>query len=182
MILLFFFLFPSDSDLFDSLRKFHFNNSEFETQRIDEVKKDDWMSLIPSIGLGYNLQGKPRPTFNYSLQSIFNLRKEKRERERLKHYTRAQGQILFSTDSLALSKLLRKRETMISEIEHVKEIQDLNEQLFKIQEAKFKEKMIFPDEWLRAKKTITEQRRIGERMDLELIELESEILEIAKYF
>lgn len=182
MIFLFLFFFPPDPDLYDSLRKYHFKNAMIEIEKIDEVKKDDWMNFVPSVGIGYNLQGNPRPTLSYSLSSILNLRKQKRERENLKTYTLDQVDVFFKVDSLRVANLLRKRETMISEIEHVRKIQELNEQLYKIQEARFEENTIFPNEYLRAKKTILEQRRTGERMKLELIELESEIFETAKYY
>lgn len=116
---------PPTPLLLDSLEAFHHRQLEANLEAFEATPRDYWMNFVPSIGVGYNLQGQPRPTLSYSIASLFNFRKQKRQ-------TEAQRKAILLQDQLNREKDIRKLLAQIQEYKILTTELQFKESIFEI--------------------------------------------------
>ena len=63
--------------LFHSIDSFYLLKTETELAEFQISKKGEWLKYVPSVGLTYTLDGRPRPAISFSSSVIYRARKDR---------------------------------------------------------------------------------------------------------
>jgi hypothetical protein len=152
---------PSRETLFGSLKQFHIEQVATNLAATNIREKFKWLDWLPSIGFGYTtVSNQLRPSVNFSASQFVN---SYRMRELRKAETQKilRGSILnFKVDSIQLEDLLKKRESVIVELDGkqkaikqtlqaLEDIAELETADFQLQEKRNNEGQITPSNWLK---------------------------------
>jgi len=72
---------PTLEDLYLAIDKFWDKEVIARITAYQRTEQKPWTKFLPSIGVGYNLQGKPRPTIGISLNKIYDSLQDKELRK-----------------------------------------------------------------------------------------------------
>ncbi|MEM6359961.1 MAG: hypothetical protein AAF731_07700 [Bacteroidota bacterium] len=172
---------PPRPELFASIDSFYNSKTKAEVSEFQAPEALAWMKYVPSVGVTYTLDGKPRPSASWSTNIIYNARKDKDLRlAKIKSIGQV-NELAKYADLEKLRTLLRKYDFLIEDIQFARDLIELDKELFELTKKKFEAAEIDSSTWLRAKKDMKLKEYQLFTRDRELIELESEILIIAKW-
>lgn len=167
--------FPGPDSLFASIDSFYNQKLVSELKAFEANPKDYWMNFVPSIGIGYNLQGKPRPTFSYSLSSLLNVRTQKRQFAAMRESIILKNQIEKQENRIQVSNLLTKIELLQSDLEFSLLVFEIDQQIFEVYQKKNQNQLenldFSPTDFLLKKKDfLNKQQSIRlEKREIELL-------------
>lgn len=171
---------PTDSILINSLVRY------YEAERLAQIKPYEiqeskpWIKYLPSLGIAYNLQGQPRPSFSYSPLSIFESKKSDKLRNASKEAVLLNYDLLISDRVGELKARIREYEMKLELYDMRMEVIELDKKLFEIEETKYNEDLIKPSEYLRAKKSIHQAMMNALTILYEITELYHSIIIMSK--
>ena len=139
---------PPTPILLDSLEAFHQKQLQAELTAFDASPKDYWMNFVPSIGVGYNLQGQPRPTLSYSIASLFNFRNQKRQIEKQRQAILLQHQVTKETDQRQLLAMIQEYQLMKSDLIFKTSIFAIDKELFEFYQKQTENLELKPSQFL----------------------------------
>ena len=64
---------PNESQLISALESFYQLKVESELAELDIKQKKKWLKYLPTVGLTYTLEGKPRPAISWSSTLLLSL-------------------------------------------------------------------------------------------------------------
>jgi len=165
---------PNIEILYSSIDSFYHQKLASELKAFESNPKDYWMNFVPSIGVGYNLQGKPRPTLSYSLNSLFQVRQQKRQFAAVRESIVLKNSIEKQQTKLEVSKLLQQIELLKEDLLFSIQIHDIDTQLFEFYQKQNKNHDIKPSEFLIKKKDyLTKQQSIRlQKREIRILTLE----------
>lgn len=143
---------PDIEILFSSIDSFYNQKLESEIKAFEADPKDYWMNFVPSIGMAYNLEGKPRPSFSFSLNSLFQVRAQKRQVAALRESIILKNQIERLETKNQVRKLKQRIEILKSDLEFSMQLFEIDNQLFEFYEKQNQNNDIKPSEFLIKKK------------------------------
>lgn len=173
---------PPQYELFETLRAFHAENTAANIAVFDIQDKNKWMRYTPSLGLGYNLQGSPRPTLNFSLSQILNASEQKEIRAAEKVKILRGANIAFKVDSFALIALLARHATLNRSMLFLEGIAKVEADKFELDKRRYHEEgKITLSEWLdiQAAYMRGSEAYFKRKEEIELLEID--ILKQAKF-
>jgi hypothetical protein len=172
---------PHRSELFASLRKFHDDQTAAKITEFQVQEKFRWMNWTPTIGIGYNLQGQPRPTIAYSLGTVKQNLTE-REKSEAKKAAILRGALLeFRNDSFALVALLNRHRVLLRALKDLEQIQLVDDEAFEIVKRKRDSMLITPSVFLAEKAAFMRRGQPLTAKYEEIQFLKIEILKAAKF-
>jgi hypothetical protein len=166
---------PGPDSLFAAIDSFYSLKLEAELKAFESNPKDYWMNFVPGIGLGYNLQGKPRPTFSYSLSSLLNVRTQKRQVTAMRESILLKNQLEKQENKIQVSNLLKKIEILKSDLEFSFLVFEIDRQIFEVYQKKNQNQLenldFSPTDFLLKKKDfLNKQQNIRlEKREIELL-------------
>ena len=166
---------PGPDSLFAAIDSFYSLKLEAELKAFESNPKDYWMNFVPGIGLGYNLQGKPRPTFSYSLSSLLNVRTQKRQVAAMRESILLKNQLEKQENKIQVSNLLKKIEILKSDLEFSLLVFEIDQQIFEVYQKKNQNQLenldFSPTDFLLKKKDfLNKQQNIRlEKREIELL-------------
>jgi hypothetical protein len=166
---------PGPDSLFAAIDTFYNQKLASELKAFESNPKDYWMNFVPGIGLGYNLQGKPRPTFSYSLSSLLNVRTQKRQVTAMRESILLKNQIEKQENKIQVSNLLKKIEILKSDLEFSFLVFEIDRQIFEVYQKKNQNQLenldFSPTDFLLKKKGfLNKQQNIRlEKREIELL-------------
>jgi hypothetical protein len=128
---------PPQHILEASIDAFYAQKAQVETTEYKITTKFDWMKWLPSVGIGYALDGKPRPVANYSIDRFYTNAKTK-ETNKLKIETLQRTAILEAQKlKFEVRILLKKYALMATEITFMQQNLTLEDDIFTIETDKY---------------------------------------------
>lgn len=145
-------------------------------EQFDLSTKGRWMNYVPSVGLGYNLKGEPRPTLSFSLSQVFSAARQRRDAAAARRSTAATAALASAEAHNRLNELLGKLELMKLELETMRQVSAIDEEIFKLAEMDYNEAKLAPNAFLPKQKDFLESKLALTRKEIELKNFEAEIL------
>ena len=172
---------PADSLLISSLVKYYEAErvAQIKPYEIEESKK--WIKYLPSVGLAYNLQGQPRPSFSYSPLSILESKKSDKLRDAAKEAVLLNYDLLISDRVEELKAKIREYKLKLELYDMRLEVIELDLKLYEIEETKYEEDLIKPSEYIRAKKSIHQAKMDAITILYDITELYHSIILTSKF-
>jgi hypothetical protein len=172
---------PPIHELYESLQKYHAEKLDASMAEYSIQDKYTWMKWTPSLGLMYNLQGQPRPSVNFSLNQAYSSVKEKDLRAAKVKAIKLQSLVEFKTDSLNLSALLQKHQSLKIAFLSVEAAQKVDDDLWELTKQKYENKELTPSQFLTEKRQYIERSAKYNDALKELDLLEIDIKKAAKW-
>jgi len=173
---------PQDSQLFVALESFYQLQLESELEEFKGKQKMKWLKYLPTVGVTYTLDGKPRPAISWSSTLLYSSQKEKAQIQARKQSIYKKSQLALEKDKLRLKGLLRKHQFLEQDISFLQNLFKYDQQFFEIKEDQADKIQIPPSELLKAEQALKKKEYDIFQKQRELLELESQILITAKYF
>ena len=173
---------PPDSLLFQSLATYYHQKTQAELAEFQETEKGEWLKYLPSVGITYTFDNKPRPIATLSTSTLYNAKKSKQARAAKRKAIIQINALAHQQDRLRLQQLLNQYRLEKEALEFQAEILEIDKQLFAIEEAKYEKNQIPPSEFLKIKRgymvkafEITEKQRLQEINRGEIIVLAKDV-------
>ena len=107
---------PVDSLLYQSLETFYKQQITTQLLEFQESKKLQWLRYLPTLGITYTLEGKPRPAISWSSNLLYTTHKEK-SRNLLKQKVIRQHYVdIFHSERLKLQSLIQEYQFLNREL------------------------------------------------------------------
>ena len=139
------------------------------------------MNYIPSVGIGYTPAGDPRPTLSFSLSQVISARQRKLDTEAQRQTIQATSALELQADRLKLRNLLLRHESETGDLQFMQQLFDIDEELFQFYEAQAGAHELTPSELLKRKKDFLESEQEIRNKRREILLLEMEVLEHARF-
>lgn len=68
---------PNETQLISALESFYQLQIESELAELEGFQKKKWLKYLPTVGLTYTLDGKPRPAISWSSTLLYSSQKGK---------------------------------------------------------------------------------------------------------
>lgn len=169
---------PLGIDLFKSLSTFYDQKTaselaEYEIQ-LKSVEKSPWMKFAPQIGFQTGFDLIPRPTLNFSLNQVYQVKNE-REKQKLLLFAKIeavklQNAVQFANDSFSLASTLERLEIAQNAIESQRERRNFEVETLRIQNARYEAKLITDLELIESKRKYFDFEALNAR-NVETVEL-----------
>jgi hypothetical protein len=172
---------PPQSELFAALRRFHDEAAAANLAALNIADKNKWMRYMPSVGIGYNLQGEPRPIANFSLSQITAASEQKEIRAAERQKILRGAMIQFKVDSFDLIALLEKHRIFKISLLHLEAVDAVELKRFEIEKRRYTEGGLTDSQWLDIQAAHMRTAENLFRREEEIGLLEIEILKLAKY-
>ena len=130
----------------------------------------------------YTLEGKPRPAISWSSTLLYSNQKDKAQILAKKQSIYKKNQLALEKEKLRLKNLLRQHHFLEQDILFLQELFDYDQQLFEIKKDQANKIQIPPSELLKATQALKKKEYDIFQKQRELLELETQILQVAKYF
>ena len=186
LLLSFFFIpqdsLPTESQLMTTLDSFYQLKTESELAEIQTQQKMKWLKYLPTVGVTYTLEGKPRPAISWSSTLLYSSQKEKAQVIAKNQSIYKKNQLALQKEKLHLKNLLRKHHFLEQDISFLQDLLEYDQQLFKIKKDQADNIQIPPSELLKATQALKKKEYDIFQKQRERLELETQILFAAKYF
>lgn len=173
---------PQESQLFAALESFYQLKIESDLAELDIKQKKKWLKYLPTVGLTYTLDGKPRPAVSWSSNLLYSSQKDKAQVLAKKQSIYKKNQLALKKEKLRLKNLLQQHHFLEQDISFFQDIFKYDLQLFDIKKDQANKIEIPPSELLKATQALKKKEYDIFQKQRELLELESQILITAKYF
>ena len=147
----------------------------------DDTGPKQWMNYIPSVGIGYNLQGQPRPILSFSLAQIFNAKRQASDRKAKRRSIEAAAELERSQLHSQLSAMLQRHELMKLELATMRRVHEIERQLYELAVIDYEAAKLAPSGFLPKEKAFLESELNLMRKEMEVRGLESEMLTFCHY-
>ncbi len=167
---------PEKSVLLNAIDSFYQVQTTAQLLEYQSSKKGEWLKYLPTVGMTYTLDGKPRPTISLSSTLLYRAKKDQQT-------LAAKRQAIVETNRLEANKAKAKLETLLFEYESLqqemaarREILDIDQQLFEIDTQQYKDLEMAPSGFLKAKKAFLEKQLAFEALRQAMKRLCNDIL------
>lgn len=168
--------------LYESIQTYYQQQANAQLLEFQESTKGEWLKYVPNIGMTYTVAGQPRPSVSLSTAVIYKARKDKQLRQAKRASIQSATELLIQQEQRKLLQLVGRYEQALRSLELAQAIQEIEEQIFAIQTAKFENLELTPLEYLPIKRAYLQKRyELGEKkrgVDL----LMGEILTTSKHW
>ena len=172
---------PPEAELLESLARYYEQKTQAELAEFQETEKGEWLKYLPSVGVTYTFDNKPRPTASLSTSTLYNAKKSKQARAAKRKAIIQINALAHQQDRLRLRQLLDQYRMEQEALVFQEEILEIDRQLFEIEEAKYRKNQIPPSEFLKIKRGyLVKVFEVGEgRKKLGFLEIE--LLVVARF-
>ena len=167
---------PSQEVLFQSIDSFYYVQAQAELLEFQTSKKGEWLKYLPTVGVTYTLDGKPRPAISFSSTILYRAKKDRQQQLVKQQSIREKFSLKAEKAKAEVRKLFLEYQLLQEEIAIKKEALEIDQQLFEIQQARYKRLEIGPEAFLKAKKAWLIQQQTIRELEQEGHLLKREIL------
>ncbi|MEZ4961949.1 MAG: hypothetical protein R2830_19130 [Saprospiraceae bacterium] len=172
---------PPASELHQSLAIHHQRLTMAALAEFDGAGPKQWMNYVPSVGIGYNLQGQPRPTMSFSLTQVFNAQRQRSDRQAKRRSIEASAALELERLHSQLDAMLQRYELMNLELATLRKVHDIEASLYELAVIDYEAAKLAPSGFLPKQKAFLESELAVMRKEMELVGLENEVLEFVGF-
>ena len=173
---------PTEFQLMSAMESFYQLQLESELAEFETTQKMKWLKYLPTVGLTYTLDGKPRPAISWSSTLLYANQKDKAQVLAKKQSIYKKHQLTLEKEKLRLKNLLRQYQFLKQDISFLQDLFKYDQQLFEIKKDQAQKIEIPPSELLKSTQALKKKEYNVFQKQRELLELELKILTVAKYF
>lgn len=173
---------PTESQLFAALESFYQLKTESEVTEFEVTQKKKWLKYLPTVGVSYTLDGKPRPAISWSSTLLYSSQKDKAQVLAKKQSIYKKNQLALEKEKLRLKNLLRQHHFLEQDISFLQDLFKYDQQLYEIKKDQANKIEIPPSELLKTTQALKKKEYDIFQRHRELLELETQIFQTAKYF
>ena len=173
---------PTESQLMSAMESFYQLQLESELAEFETTQKMKWLKYLPTVGVTYTLDGKPRPAISWSSTLLYSNQKDKAQVVAKKQSIYKKHQLTLEKEKLRLKNLLRQHHFLKQDISFLQDIFKYDQQLFEIKKNQAQKIEIPPSQYLKAEQALRKKEYDIFQKQRELLKLEIQILQVAKYF
>lgn len=170
---------PPKAALLQAIDSFYQVQTESQLLEYQTSKKGEWLKYLPTVGLTYTLDGKPRPTISFSSSLLYRAKKDRLT-------IMAKRQAIIEANRLATERIKAKLDEMIFEYECLqqeivsrREIFEIDAQLFEMDQQRYDRLEMAPSDFLKSKKVFLEKQQAFRKLSTQVIRLEKDILNLS---
>ncbi|MEZ5044151.1 MAG: hypothetical protein R2828_29935 [Saprospiraceae bacterium] len=169
---------PTKTTLLNTIDSFYQTQTTTQLLEFQTTKKGEWLKYLPTLGMTYTLDGKPRPTISFSSTILYHAKKDQQTLAAKRQAIVESNHLEAKKAKAKLEELLLEYETLQQEITARKEILDIDTQLFEIDTQQYENLEMAPSDFLKAKKAYLERQQSFNVLIQDLEKLEKVILGI----
>ena len=167
---------PPLSQLLASLDSFYLAQNRAELAEFQSSDKKNWLKFLPTLGIAYTLEGKPRPAISWSSNLLFSSFKNKEAKEAKKASILRKNELKRQRDRLKLRALLQKHSALQQDISFLKSLHKYDAQLYEVKKDQADHLEISPSELLKATQHFQKKAYEISQKERFLLDLEWDIL------
>jgi hypothetical protein len=167
---------PTADSLHAALTQHHQRQLAASLAEFDDATPGQWMNYIPSAGIGYNLQGQPRPTLSFSLAQVITARRQRLDRQAKRRSIEATATIALDDAHRQLDQLLTKYELLRLELQTMQKLHEIDSSLYQLAVLDYEAAKLAPSGFLPKQKAYLQSELELTRKEIVVRELEGEIL------
>lgn len=153
--------------------------TEAELLEYQTSQKGEWLKYLPTVGLQYTLEGKPRPTLSFSSSMIYRAKKDKHTLLAKRRAIIEMNRLEAKNTKEALLKMLDEYDILSQELKARVELMEIDSLLFVIDQKKYENLEMAPSVFLKAKKSYLQHVQAFRKYRNELFLLRRKILKVA---
>jgi hypothetical protein len=172
---------PPPDSLHAALSDYQARHLAATLAEFDDATPGQWMNYVPSAGIGYNLQGQPRPSLSFSLSQIFNARRQRLAIQAKRRSIEAAHILQSQDEHRHLDELLSKLEMLNLELQTMRRLNEIDVSLYELAVLDYEAAKLAPVAFLPKQKAFLESELGLLRKEMEVRGLESEILAFSHF-
>ncbi len=177
---------PSDSlppleVLYASIDSFYAVKTQAELAEYQISKKGEWLKYVPTVGLTYTLDGKPRPAISFSSSVIYRAKKDRQLIVGKRRRIVADNRLAAELDKASVRTLYLEYDQALQEWEMKEEIFRIDRQLLEIDRNRYERLEMAPSTFLQAKRLFLTKRQDHSKAKHQLEELKTKMINAARY-
>ena len=172
---------PTPEKLHASLDTFLDRQISATLAEFDDGGPRQWMNYMPSVGVGYNLQGQPRPTVSFSLSQVFTAQRQRSDRLAKRKSLIATAELNRQQAHAQLDAMLQRYQLMNLELETMRRVHAIERQLYELAVIDYEAAKLAPSGFLPKEKAFLESELGVMRKEMEATELENQLLIFAHF-
>ena len=182
-------LLPPEYLLFAALDTFYHHQRTAQLAEYQITEKNKWLKYIPAIGVGYtigidnegNLKNQLRPSVSFSTNTIYQVFQDKELRKAKIKNIEQINFLELQSEKAKLSQLLQTYQLLVQDYQFLKELHEIDAQLFEIATVQFTNAELAPSVYLPKKRAFLQEGYEIFKKEQELEEMRMEILRVARY-
>lgn len=139
------------------------------------------MNYAPSVGIGYNLRGEPRPTVSFSLAQFFTAQRQRRDRLAKRQSIIATADLNRRQAHSQLSAMLQRYDLMQLELATMRRAHEIERQLYELAVIDYEAAKLAPSGFLPKEKAYLEHQLTLRRKEMEIADWENQVLIFAHF-
>ena len=144
---------PPANQLLSSIDSFYHVKTEAELLEYQSSKKGEWLKYLPTVGIQYTLDGKPRPTLSFSSSILYRAKKDKQTLVAKRKAIIEKNRLEALKTKEVLREMLDEYDILSQELRARKELVEIDSLLFVIERKQYENLEMAPSEFLKAKKS-----------------------------
>lgn len=142
----------------------HAIDSFFQIQKASQLleyqisKKGEWLKYLPTVGIQYTLDGKPRPTLSFSSNILYRVEKDRQTVEAKRRTIIEKNKLEAQKAKNKLEEMLKEYQMQAQELKSRKEVLKIDSLLFQIDQVRYDSLEMASSEYLKAKKKYLQQQ------------------------
>lgn len=173
---------PPTNQLLASIDSFYQVKTEAELLEYQTSKKGEWLKYLPTVGIQYTMEGKPRPTLSFSSSILYRAKKDKQSLEAKRRAIIEQNRLEAQKAKESLQQMLDEYNILWQELQTRKELIEIDSLLFQIDQKQYENLEMAPSEFLKAKKSYLQHVQAFRKHRNELFLLRRKILTVAHMY
>ena len=144
-----------------ALDSFYQLQIESDLAELNIKQKKKWLKYLPTVGVTYTLEGKPRPAISWSSTLLYSSQKEKAQIIAKKQSIYKKNQLALEKDKLRLKGLLRKHQFLEQDIVFLQDLLEYDLQLYEIKKDQANKIEIPPSELLKVTQALKKKEYLS---------------------
>ncbi len=172
---------PPSPQLHAALDTLHHRQLLAALAEFDDAGPKQWMNYVPSVGIGYNLQGQPRPTMSFSLAQIFSAQRQRSDRQAKRRSIQASAALDLERLHHQLDALLQRHALLSLELATMRKVFEIEVSMYELALLDYEAAKLAPVAFLPKQKAFLESGLAVMRKEMEVAEVEGEIANLVNF-
>lgn len=160
---------PSLETLYQSIQDYYLKEANAQLLEFQESQKGEWLKYVPNIGFGYTIGtkevegstqivGRLRPSVSLNTSILYQAKKGKQLRAAKIKSIESSVLLLIQEEQRKLLQLYSTYQRELRSLALATEIQEIEEQIFRIQESKYNSTELTPLQFLPIKRSYLQKQ------------------------